>query len=370
MRALWVGAGAAIASTWIGRVLRDVPQTLGASKERIAEVAEGSPQYRGGTFHNAEPARQFVPDADPTSLLRGLLTRQSAGGPQGEVPLEIPELAGPPADLAVTWFGHSSVLVEVDGYRVLTDPVWSDRCSPSRVVGPHRQHPVPVELSTLPALDAVVISHDHYDHLDMDSIIALTRSQNAVFVVPLGVGAHLRGWGVSPTRVIELDWDQSHQLGKLTLTCTQARHFSGRSLTRNTTLWASWVIAGPQHKVFFGGDTGYTKAFKVIGDTYGPFDLTLLPVGAYNTQWPDIHMNPEEAVQSHTDLNSLASDKSAPLLPIHWATFNLALHPWAEPIERALSAASEQGVTVMVLKPGQRTDVRQPAAPDGWWRLS
>ncbi|BBB40309.1 Conserved exported protein of uncharacterised function [Mycobacteroides abscessus subsp. bolletii] len=366
MRALWVGAGAAIASTWIGRALRDVPQTLGASKGRIAEVAKGSPQYRGGTFHNAEPARQFSPDAETTTVVWDVITRRSVGTPKGQVPLAVPELSGPPADLAATWFGHSSVLVEIDGYRVLTDPVWSDRCSPSRVVGPHRQHPVPVELSALPALDAVVISHDHYDHLDMDSIIALTRSQNAVFVVPLGVGAHLRGWGVSPARVIELDWDQSHQLGKLTLTCTQARHFSGRSIARNTTLWASWAFAGPKHKVFFGGDTGYTKAFKVIGDTYGPFDLTLLPVGAYNTSWADIHMNPEEAVQTHLDL----ATAQAPLLPIHWATFNLALHPWAEPIERVLAAAEEQEVTVVAPRPGQRADARQPAAPDGWWRLT
>lgn len=248
MRALWVGAGAALASTWFGRVLHDVPRSIGATRGDIAKVAQGSAQYRDGVFHNAEPARQFVPDANPAGLVLGIVTRRNEGSPKGVVPLVEPQLPAAPADLAATWFGHSSVLLEVDGYRVLTDPVWSERCSPSRSFGPRRQHPSPMRLSAMPAIDAVVISHDHYDHLDMDSIVELTRSQNSVFVVPLGVGAHLRSWGVSVDRVVELDWGQTHKIGGLSLTCTAARHFSGRSVARNTTLWASWVIAGSKHK--------------------------------------------------------------------------------------------------------------------------
>lgn len=367
LRPIWVGAGALFASTWFGRALNDVGQSLGASRERIAKVAQGSPQYRDGVFHNTEPVRQISPDVEATAVAWDLVTKRNAGSPRGPVPLAKSDISGPAADLAFTWLGHSTVLVEIDGYRILTDPVFSERCSPSRAVGPRRQHPVPVELAALPALDAVVISHDHYDHLDMDTIIALTRSQNAVFVTPLGVGAHLREWGVSRDRIVELDWNQDHgdeSLGPLTFTCTEARHFSGRSISRNTTLWSSWIIAGPKHRVFFGGDSGYTDAFKGIGKAYGPVDATLVPVGAYNPAWSDIHMNPEEAVQTHLDV----AGAQAPLLPIHWATFNLALHPWAEPIERLIAAAQSQGVMVMVPKPGERLDALAPRKPDGWWR--
>ena len=188
----------------------------------------------------------------------------------------------PAGQIAVNWFGHSTALLEIDGYRVLTDPVWSERCSPSDVVGPGRMHPPPVPLEALPALDAIVISHDHYDHLDIDTIIALARSQWAPFVVPLGVGAHLREWGIPDERIIELDWNERAQIDELTLICTPARHFSGRFLNRNYTLWASWAIIGPAHRAYFGGDTGYTKSFADIGADHGPFDVTLMPVGAYN----------------------------------------------------------------------------------------
>ena len=163
--------------------------------------------------------------------------------PAAPIPLGAPRtFRGDPGRLAVSWLGHSTALLEIDGYRVLTDPVWSDRCSPSDVVGPQRLHPPPVELEALPALDAVVISHDHYDHLDIDTVLALARTQRAPFFVPLGVGAHLRSWGIPEHRIVELDWNESAQVGELTLICMPARHFSGRFLARNTTLWASWGI--------------------------------------------------------------------------------------------------------------------------------
>ena len=198
-------------------------------------------------------------------------------------------------------------------------------------------------------------------------------------MVPLGVGAHLRKWRIPDSRIVELDWHESHRIGELTLVCTPARHFSGRLLTRNTTLWASWVIIGPRHRAFFGGDTGYTKSFAEIGMDHGPFDLSLLPVGAYHPAWPDIHMNPEEAVRAHLDI---AEAGKGLLLPIHWATFRLAPHPWAEPIERLLAAADPAGVEVVVPRPGERvdpTDLSKPApgshssrerssAFDPWWQ--
>jgi L-ascorbate metabolism protein UlaG (beta-lactamase superfamily) len=271
-----------------------------------------------------------------------------------------------PGRLAVSWLGHSTALLEIDGYRVLTDPVWSHRCSPSDVVGPERLHPPPVELEALPAVDAVVISHDHYDHLDIDTIVALARTQRAPFFVPLGVGAHLRAWGIPGHRIVELDWDESGQVDDLRLICTPARHFSGRFTDRNTTLWASWAIIGPSHRAYFGGDTGYTKSFAQIGAEHGPFDLTLLPIGAYNPGWPDIHMNPEEAVQAHLDLTAAGAGL---LVPIHWGTFRLAPHPWAEPVERMLTAAQAAGVKAAVPAPGQRIDPSGSLRINPWWRL-
>ena len=246
--------------------------------------------------------------------------------------------------------------LEIDGYRVLTDPIWSERCSPSRTVGPQRLHPVPAPLEALPALDAVVISHDHYDHLDMDTVLALARTQRAPFVVPLGVGAHLRQWRHPEERIVELDWNEEHRIGELTLVCTPARHFSGRFLSRNTTLWSSWAILGPRHRAYFGGDTGYTRSFADIGADHGPFDLTLMPIGAYNKAWPDIHMNPEEAVRAHRDITDAGL-----LVPIHWCTFRLAPHPWAEPVERLLTAADGAGWTSRP-KPGGRVARRAAAA--------
>ncbi|SON60903.1 L-ascorbate-6-phosphate lactonase UlaG [Mycobacterium simulans] len=242
--------------------------------------------------------------------------------------------------------------------------MWSDRCSPSDLVGPQRLHPPPVQLEGLPAVDAVVISHDHYDHLDIDTVRGLARTQRAPFFVPLGVGAHLRSWGIPEQRIVELDWNQSAQVDELTVICMPARHFSGRFFSRNNTLWASWAFIGPGHRAYFGGDTGYTKSFAQIGADHGPFDLTLMPIGAYNTAWPDIHMNPEEAVRAHLDVS-----ESGLLVPIHWGTFRLAPHPWAEPVERVLKAAEPDGVQVAVPLPGQRIDPAAPLRFNPWWRL-
>ena len=229
-------------------------------------------------------------------------------------------------------------------------------------------HPPPLALESLPALDAIVISHDHYDHLDMKTVRALARTQRAPFVTPLGVGAHLREWGIPAARIIELDWNDGTRIGDLRLVCTPARHFSGRFLSRNNTLWASWAILGPASRAYFGGDTGYTRSFTEIGAEHGPFDLTLLPIGAYNKSWPDIHMNPEEAVRAHLDLNGDRAG-SGVLVPIHWATFRLAPHPWAEPAEWLLDAAGTAGVEIAVPRPGGRVVPSARREEDQWWRL-
>ena len=294
------------------------------------------------------------------SVVSNAASGSRIGSPPAAVPIETPDIPSAAADLAATWLGHATVLLEVDGYRILADPMFGDRASPSNAVGPRRLHPAPIAADALPTLDAALISHDHYDHLDRPTIAALVASSPAPFLVPLGIGAHLRGWGVPADRIIELDWHESHQLGRLTITCTPARHFSGRGTVRNTTLWASWTVLGPAHRVFFGGDTGYTAAFADIGRDYGPFDLTVLPIGAYDPAWPDIHMTPEEALRAHRDL------AGALLLPIHWATFNLARHGWSEPVERLLRGAD--GEAIAIPPPGRRIVPGTPPTREAWWR--
>ncbi|MGN2641755.1 MBL fold metallo-hydrolase [Nocardia takedensis] len=369
---LGVAAGA-VGLTWVVRAVWDIPSAIGAAMPAIQPGVTGTATYRNKQFHNSEPSSQIV--GSVPGLLYSALTRRNLGRPRNPVPLRTPELPERAAELAVTWFGHATALIEVDGYRVLTDPVWSERVSPSALVGPARLHPTPVALTDLPPIDAVIISHDHYDHLDRATVMGLVAAQSAPFLVPLGIGAHLRHWGVPEQRIVELDWGKSVSLSALgrdrdgvdlVLTCTEARHFSGRGLIRNTTLWASWSLIGPTRRVYFGGDTGYTKAFAEAGAAHGPFDLTLLPIGAYDEHWPDVHMNPEESVRAHADL-CVGDPGHGLLVPIHWATFNLAFHRWSEPVRRMVRAAGAAGTAVAVPMPGQRLDPAVLPPRSAWW---
>ncbi len=357
-----------VAGGWLVRSVRGAMAAVGARPGEIRQVAQRSSHYQDGAFVNVDPAAPVNLDREERRMLmRELFGFRARTRPRSPIPLATPVTGGvASAGIAVSWYGHSTALVEIDGYRVLTDPVWSRRCSPSPVVGPRRMHDMPVAVEALPAVDAVLISHDHYDHLDIRTIARLARTQRAPFCVPLGVGAHLRKWGIPEDRIVELDWHESHRIGELSVVCTPARHFSGRLFTRNTTLWASWVIMGPRNRAFFGGDTGYTKSFTEIGADHGPFGLTLLPIGAYHSAWPDIHMNPEEAVRAHLDM---AEAGAGLLVPIHWATFRLAPHPWSEPVERLLRAADPAGVRVNVPRPGQRVDGDTGSESDPWWQL-
>ncbi|MBD2714637.1 MBL fold metallo-hydrolase [Microvirga sp. STR05] len=262
--------------------------------------------------------------------------------------------------LRVTWFGHSSTLIEIDGKRFLTDPVWRLRASPV-ALGPKRFFAPPLPLAELPKLDGVILSHDHYDHLDKDAIRALGRT-GVPFFCPLGVGGHLRRWGVPASQITELDWWQEVRLGEThTLAATPARHFTGRRLTRDNTLWASWCILGPRHRAFFGGDSGpFESGFREIGAAYGPFDLVMLEIGASDEQWADIHMGPDHALAAHRALGGGA------LLPLHWATFNLAFHSWHQPADRLVEAAGTD-VTLLLPAPGQRVEVSAGPLADFWW---
>ncbi|MDF1563001.1 MAG: MBL fold metallo-hydrolase [Deltaproteobacteria bacterium] len=335
-----------------------------ATGPRLARM-EASPNFGEGTFLNvalSEPRPH-----QPWKAL-GRIFDDNLRSPAKPLPRARPsasELAAPPASgLRVTWMGHSSVLLSLDGAQILFDPVWSERVSPVAWAGPKRFQAPPIPLTDLPQLQAVVISHDHYDHLDQPTIEALqTRTER--FVVPLGIGAHLERWGVPSSKIVELDWWQESDLGAVTLVCTPAHHFSGRSLTdRNSTLWASWVVRGPEHRVYFGGDSGMFPGYAEIGEREGPFDLTLLPIGAYDEAWAEMHLNPEEALQAHRQL------RGEVMLPIHWASFPLALHDWHEPGDRLLIAAAETGSLILTPVQGRPVELREGAPPlfPAWWR--
>ncbi len=284
--------------------------------------------------------------------------------PAGPLPVRnIPgsELEMPSPD-GLYRLGHSTVLIRIDGQYLLTDPVFSERASPVQWAGSKRFHPVPVEVGDLPRLRAVVISHDHYDHLDKATVLALDDKVD-LFVTPLRVGGHLRRWGIDAGKIIERDWWQDIEIGSLRLTATPAQHFSGRTLAdRDRTQWASWVIEGSRSKLFFSGDSGYFAGFREIGDRFGPFDVTMIETGAYNELWSDIHMLPEQSLQAHLDLRGRA------MLPIHNSTFDLSLHDWFEPLERIQALARENGVSVLTPAIGERLSVKSPAATTAWWR--
>ncbi|WP_079170794.1 MBL fold metallo-hydrolase [Streptomyces prasinopilosus] len=331
-----------------------------------------SPHYRDGVFQNPEGPTRLRPRGSARDLAKTYLDKEtrSRRTPHGTPPVHsttLADLARPPASgLRLTWMGHSSVLVEIDGHRVLFDPVWGERCSPFPFAGPKRLHPAPLPLAALGPVDVVVISHDHYDHLDLPTVKALAGT-DTLFAVPLGVGAHLEHWGVSADRLRELDWHEATAVGGLTLTATPARHFCGRGL-RNTqhTLWASWVVAGEEHRVYHSGDTGYFDGFKDIGAAHGPFDATMIQIGAYSDLWPDIHMTPQEGTRAHLDLQG--GRPGGVLLPIHWGTFNLAPHAWAEPGEWTRDAAEEVGQPVAFPRPGEPFEPAGECPSDTWWR--
>ena len=352
-----VGAGAALM-----RAGWQVPAAIGGKPQgaRLARMRR-SPQYRDGQFHNVVPASIAPPSSGP-GVARDMLFGKELRKPARPVPLVVPDLSAPPPDgLRVTWLGHATVLVELEGKRLLFDPVWSERVSPSTVLGPRRLHPVPVPLEDLPPLDAVVISHDHYDHLDMTTIRRIAALwPRTRFVVPLGVGAHLERWRIPAARIDELDWTEQTRLGEVTLTATAARHFSGRLRPGgNGTLWASWVVAGRERRVFYTGDSGYFDGYREIGEEHGPFDMTFIQIGAYSPYWPDIHMTPEEGVATHQAV------RGGVLVPVHWGTFNLAPHAWSEPVERLLKAGTD--IQVAVPRPGQPLDLAG-SAEEPWWR--
>ncbi len=333
------------------------------SGERLERIVQ-SPQWSDGAFRNRLPRV----DGPYGEMLREFVF----GGSDYRFPVSaIPTVSrtaadflSPPASgLRVTWLGHSTLLLEIDGQRVLIDPVWGERVSPFTFLGPKRFYQPPLALDALPAIDAVVISHDHYDHLDMPTVKALI-TRDVLFVVPLGVGSHLEHWGVPPARIRELDWWDTTVVGEITLTATPARHFSGRGVNdAGATLWSGWAITTDTHRVYYSGDTSLDEFMAEIGTRLGPFDLTMIEAGAYDALWADVHLGPEQAVRAH----QLVRGKV--LLPVHWGLFDLALHGWTEPIERVLVAAEAAGVAVATPRPGESVEPSALSTQNRWWPM-
>jgi L-ascorbate metabolism protein UlaG (beta-lactamase superfamily) len=337
-----------------------------AKGERL-ERMKAAPSWVDGSFHNIHP---MLPNLRHGPL--PTVTEFLCSGERRVPPAPLPSLdpragwARPvETGLRATWLGHSTVLLEIDGARVLTDPVWGERVSPLGFVGPKRFQPVPIAIAALPELDAVIISHDHYDHLDYPTIRELAATTDVPFVTSLGVGAHLEAWGVPAERIIELDWWDSwdHPRKALTLTATPSQHFSGRVPgKRNPTLWSSFVARGARHAVFFSGDTGLTTQYAEIRAKLGPFDLIMLEVGAYHASWGDIHLGPDNA------LAALALLGGGALLPVHWGTFSLAVHDWDFPVERLLELAPRDDVQLVMPRLGEVVEPARVERVETWWR--
>jgi L-ascorbate metabolism protein UlaG (beta-lactamase superfamily) len=333
----------------------------GARLERV----RASTQFDGSVFRN-RIGPWSMPIGDALPMLPEFLFGGAKRRPKAPLPVTRPHDAWRrPIDsgLRVTWLGHSTVFLEIDGMRVLTDPVFGDRASPFSFAGPKRFHPVPAGLAELPPLDVVLLSHDHYDHLCASTIAALARTAAIPIVTSLGVGAHLESLGVAAERIHELDWGESWDVRGLRFTATPCQHFSGRGLAdRNATLWSSWVLQSDRHKVFFSGDTGITDQFREIGASHGPFDLVLLEIGAFQPGFEIIHLGPENALEVFEMLGG------GTLLPVHWGTFDLALHAWSEPAETLLRLARERGRRVLTPSLGQVFEPSQLDGPTPWWR--
>ena len=336
-----------------------------STKEQQLRYAK-SENYKEGVFVNKAAVKMSMGFGDMLKALRGYFGPQPSTTPEKNIPVEkidsttIANYKGPSR---LVWFGHSSFLLQMEGNNILIDPMFGAVPAPHPMLGGKRfSKALPIEVAKLPKIDAVIFSHDHYDHLDYGSV-QLLKDKVGVFYTPLGVGTHLSEWGVKQEQIVEMDWWEEAEFQGLRFKCTPAQHFSGRGLTdRSKTLWSSWVIQSKTDNIFFSGDSGYSSHFKEIGEKYGPFDFAMMECGQYNELWKDIHMTPEETAQAGLDI------KAKKIMPIHWGAFKLAMHPWAEPAERVSKKALELGIATTIPKIGSYIyfDVDQ-ISDDPWW---
>ena len=334
------------------------------SRTDAPAAPRSSPQFRDGKFRNVAPRRPTGFLKTVALMWRVLTQKPDTTVPRAPIPvqeLDAATLAAAP-DASLFRLGHSTLLLKLAGEFWLTDPVFSERASPVQWAGPKRFHAPPISIAELPPIKGVILSHDHYDHLDHAAVLELAPKVE-MFITPLGVGDRLIAWGIPAAKVRQLDWWQQTSLAGVRLVATPAQHFSGRGLSDgNSTLWASWVILAGDLRVFFSGDTGYHADFKTIGERFGPFDVTFMETGAYDAQWPDVHMQPEQTLQAHLDL------RGGWLMPLHNGTFDLAMHAWHEPFDRILALAQSADVPLATPGMGERLSLANPQAGQRWWQ--
>ncbi|GAB3038845.1 MBL fold metallo-hydrolase [Bowmanella dokdonensis] len=331
-----------------------------------AEQAKTNSHFYEGKFHNAEAVTPTSLGRTLAIMLRFFTEEKVHAVPEQALPIQtisrVQLLALSDNELHLVKLGHSSVLLKVYKEFWLIDPVFAERASPFAFIGPKRFHQTPISIEELPNIDKVLISHNHYDHLDKAAVKQLSR-KTGQFLVPLGVEADLIKWGLPEDKILSFDWWQEMHTDQGLIAFTPTRHFSGRGLSdANNSLWGSWVIKTAHQNVFFSGDSGYFQGFKQIGRKYGPFDLTLVETGAYDPDWPDVHMTPEQSLQAHLDLQGRV------MMPIHNGTFDLAFHAWYEPLERISQLADQHNVRLSSPVPGQVLSLQQSLDTLRWWQ--
>lgn len=324
-----------------------------------------------GKFTNQIPMAEFGIGKFFKLLKRSLFDKKPTTTPYQEIPLEAlteKDLGKLPDDkTSVIRLGHSTLIIKIEGQYWLIDPVFSERASPFSFIGPKRFHQPPIKIENLPEIEGVIISHNHYDHMDEFSIKKL-KNKVKHFYMPLGNAAQIITWGIDSNHISELDWWQEIQVGPVMIAATPAQHFSGRGLgDRDKALWASWVIKSESSSIFYSGDSGYFDGFKAIGEKYGPFDITMLETGAYDEEWPEVHMTPQESSQAHKDL------KGKKFLPVHNGTFDLAFHSWTDPFEQLVNIANQEWIDLLTPKMGQTVILEEEESVDKardlfWWR--
>ncbi len=338
------------------------PQIGKIPRGKHLEKIKKSPNYLDKHFENDPPVDLTLGFQESLSLL-GDWIKSKGVRPRKKIPSIKPDLHQKTNQNFLTWFGHSTVFYQTAGKNILFDPILGSNAAPLPFGVRRFKYDLPAAAEELPPLDMVIISHDHYDHLHYPTIRKI-KDKTKLFLVPLGVGAHLRHWGVPKHKIHEFDWWQSKKIESLEITAVPSQHFSGRSLTdRQKTLWAAWVVHSPKAKIFFGGDSGYSPVFRKIGQKFGPFDFTMLDFAQYDKAWPHVHMKPEQSLQAHKDLQGKV------YMPIHWSAFTLALHRWTEPIERALKVAAKQKSTIVTPKIGERFNILTQKPQDRWWQV-
>jgi L-ascorbate metabolism protein UlaG (beta-lactamase superfamily) len=351
-----------------GVAFANLSPELGGKPTKAQKAAYAkSGHYQDGEFRNLVPTTMMTGGSTVSVLWKFLFGKNPDATPTAPLPMQrldsLSITRKAPETVRVTWFGHSASLVEIAGKNILFDPMLSVKMGPVSWVTPKRYNPqLAITAEQLPPIEAVLISHDHYDHLDYQTILRL-KDKTAHFYVPLGVGAHLLAWGVAPEKIRELDWNDSVQLPGLRIISTPARHFSGRGLTnRNSTSWSSWVLKSATKRVFYSGDGGYGPHFQTIGRQHGPFDLALMECGQYDAQWAQIHMVPEQTVQAALDVQAMV------VLPVHWGAFTEANHAWNDPVRRAAAEAARRHLTMTTPELGQPVTLGTGPLPQlPWW---